>query len=171
MMVRVPRSGPKCPKGTEARRGANTQATACPAASAFRNRKKTRNAGNECVTLGHTLIMGDLTNLFTKTTDSDKVGTAVTGRAWWRMGAGGEEAWQNHSNRIETPPGAMKDRRVPVADDAVRLAVGPGPSQKYPEFGDPRPGPARKGQEILKVSAGRLTREEEPNHARGRVGI
>ena len=87
------------------------------------------------------------------------------------MGAGGEEAWQNHSNRIETPPGAMKDRRVPVADDAVRLAVGPGPSQKYPEFGDPRPGPARKGQEILKVSAGRLTREEEPNHARGRVGI
>ena len=67
--------------------------------------------------------------------------------------------------------GAMKDRRVPVADDAVRLAVGPGPSQKYPEFGDPRPGPARKGQEILKVSAGRLTREEEPNPARGRVGI
>ena len=82
------------------------------------------------------------------------------------MGAGGEEAWQNQDAR-----GAMKDRRVPVADDAVKLAVGPGPSQKYPEGGDPWPGPARKGQEILKVSAGRLTREEEPNPARGRVGI
>ena len=69
------------------------------------------------------------------------------------------------------PRGAMKDRRVPVADDAVRLTVGPDPGHKYPEGADPRPGPARKGQEILKVSAGRLTREEEPNHARGRVGI
>ena len=51
------------------------------------------------------------------------------------------------------PRGAMKDRRVPVADDAVRLTVGPDPGHKYPEGADPRPGPARKGQEILKVSA------------------
>ena len=47
LMVRVPRSGPKCPKGTEARRGADTQATACDAASAFRpKKKKTKDARN-----------------------------------------------------------------------------------------------------------------------------
>ena len=83
-----------------------------------------------------------------------------------------EERCKKSEGPLErNPRGAMKDRRVPVADNAVRLAVGPGPSQKYPEGGDPRPGPARKGQEILKVSAGRLTREEEANPARGRVGI
>jgi len=51
------------------------------------------------------------------------------------------------------PRGAMKDRRVPVADDAVRLTVGPDPGHKYPEGWDSRPVPPRKGQEILKVRA------------------
>ena len=78
------------------------------------------------------------------------------------MGAGGEEAWQNQDAR-----GAMKDRRVPVADDAVKLAVGPGPSQKYPEGGAAE---RRKGQELLKVSAGSPHTRGRTKPARGRVG-
>ena len=61
----------------------------------------------------------------------------------------------------------MKDRWVPVADNAVRLAVGPGPSQKYPEGGAAE---RRKGQELLKVSAGSPHTRGRTKPARGRVG-